>query len=84
MPKELYFRDNRILHSTSIFATGFTRESVTMLRYEYARSLSVPHKAHERTSEYLENTLGYYVYMFKVVESQARQLNHIYGDEFSS
>ena len=43
-------------------------ESVSVLSWDYARALSIPHKAHERMSEHFANVLGYNVYLFGLVD----------------
>lgn len=43
-------------------------KGVAVLSFDYARHLSIPHKAQEKTNEFFACTLGYNVYMFGMVD----------------
>jgi len=60
-------------------------ERTSMISWDFARHLSIPHKSRETMGEHFASTLGYNAYLFGIVdEATEKQYNYVYGEEHSS
>jgi len=68
-----------------VHAPFIDNERTSMISWDYARHLSIPHKAKETMGEHFASTLGYNAYLFGIVdECTEKQYNYIYGEEHNS
>jgi len=60
-------------------------ERTSMISWDFARHLSIPHKCRETMGEHFALTYGYNAYLFGIVdESTDKQYNYVYGEEHNS